>query len=425
MKAKTSRRRFLQSAGAAVGGAMAAPYFVPSGVLARAGRPGANERVTIGFIGAGGRGRQLMQQMPDGGRIAAVADCNLPRAREASQALSGGAWPVYQDYRRMFEREKLDAVVVAVTDHGRVLPCVHACQAELDVYAEKPLTVTVPEGRLMVEATRKYGRVFQVGTQQRSMEMNRFACAFVREGGLGRLTLVQACQYPGPTRYTGGPEEALPEGLDWDMWIGPTKLWPYSRELHHRWMHWWAFSGGEMTNWGAHGLDQVQWALGMDDTGPVETRPITPGQHGQVAFKYADGVEVRCELERGGPMGGAKFIGEKGSMVLDRNGFVTQPLDLVPERPPREVAEVWEGEGWKATLHMENWLDCIRTRGRPVSDVEIGHRSVSVCHLANLARDLGRKLEWDPQRERFVGDDEADRALHRPRREGYELPEKV
>lgn len=420
-----TRRRFLKNTVATTGAAFAAPYFIPSGVLARPGQPGANDRVIIGFIGSGGRGQLLMEQMPKGGKIVAACDCDLPRARHASQRFGEGKWSVYQDYRTMLEKEKLDAVVIATTDHGRPLPCIHACQAGLDVYAEKPLTVTIPEGRAMVNAARKYKRVFQVGTQQRSMEMNRYACELVRTGKLGKIKYVQTVQYPGPEKYQGGHEDPVPEGLDWDMWVGPTKLWPYANELRGRWMNWWAYSGGEMTNWGAHGLDQVQCALGTDDTGPIEIWPVTGGKDGKVTLKYASGIEVRCELEKGGPMGGAKFIGEKGSILIDRNGFVATPNELAKGRPPPEAAQIWEGHGWKATLHMANWLDCIKTREKPVSDVEVGHRSVTVCHLANVARQLGRKLHWDPEKERFNNDDEANTYIDRPRRKGYELPEKL
>ncbi len=419
---KMNRRGFLKQSAAAAGAAVAMPYYIPSGVLAKPGEPGANERVVIGFIGSGGRGQLLMEQMPKGGKIVAACDCDLGRARHASERFSQKKWPVYQDYRTMLEKENLDAVVVATTDHGRTLPCIHAMQAGLDVYAEKPLTVTIPEGRVLVNAARHYKKIFQVGTQQRSMEMNRYACELVRTGKLGKLKYAQTVQYGGPEKYEGGEKDPMPEELDWDMWVGPTKLWPYANTLRGGWMRWWAYSGGTMTNWGAHGMDQVQWALGKDDTGPTEIWPVTEGIHGKVTLKFADGIEVRAEMEQGGPMGGGKFIGEKGSIMIDRNGFVATPNELAKDRPPPEAAKIWEGHGWKATLHMDNWLECIKTRKKPVADVEIGHRSVSLCHLANVARQLGRKLKWDPAKERFIDDDKANAYIDRPRRKGYELP---
>ncbi|MCR4414306.1 MAG: Gfo/Idh/MocA family oxidoreductase [Thermoguttaceae bacterium] len=417
-----SRRRLLVHA---VAGGVSLPYLVPRTVLAAPGKPGANERVTIGVIGTGGRARLLIDQLPESGQIASVCDCYLRRAEEAAKQKQA-RWRIHQDHRRLLDEKDIDAVLVVTTDHGRVLPSIHACQAGKDVYAEKPLTLTIREGRVLVQAVRKYGRVFQVGSQQRSMEMNRFACEFVRSGGIGKIKLVQGINYTGPNRYQGLPEQPIPEGLDWDRWLGQAEMRPYNAALHFGWMGWRDFSGGEMTNWGAHGLDQIQWALGMDDSGPVEIWPVTPGPNGKVSYRYANGIEVRLELEKG-PHGGAIFTGDHGKIEINRNKFTTNPKDLVKNPPPEHLADKWRDEValWQARYHMENWIDCIKTRQRPVADVEIGHRSITVCHLANIARELGRRLQWDPQKEQFVGDDEADRYLSRPRRKGYELPEVV
>jgi predicted dehydrogenase len=413
----------LRRSAALAAAAVAAPAIVPSGALATTDRPGANDRVVIGFIGTGGRARQLMDHVPASGRIVAISDCYLQRMAETLQQ-KGTDWKTYQDHRRMIDREKLDAVVVATPDHARVLPCIHACQAGLDVYAEKPLTVTIAEGRVLVDAVRKYERVFQVGSQQRTMEMNRFACEFVRNGGVGKLRVVLGMNYPGPRCYTGLPEEPIPEGLDWDRWQAQAPWRPYNRQLHFGWMGWRAYSGGEMTNWGAHGLDQIQWALGMSESGPVEIWPVTEGPNGKVSVKYANGVVVRLELDQG-PMGGAIFAGDQAKIEINRNKFTTNPPDLVKDPPQPATAEIWEGPGWIARPHIQNWLDCIKTREKPNADVEIGHRSISVCHLANLARQIGRKLRWDPKTETFPGDEEANCYLDRPKRKGYELPNPV
>ena len=177
-----------------------------------------------------------------------------------------------------------------------------------------------------------YKRVFQVGTQQRSMEMNRIACEFVRSGGIGKVTLVQGMNYTGPRRYQGLPEQPIPAGLNWDAWIGQTEMRPYNQALQFGWMRWWDYSGGEMTNWGAHGLDQIQWALGMDDTGPVEFWPLEPirrDMNGKVAFRYANGITVRMELVETGPQGGGIFVGEKGKIEINRNKFTTNPKDII------------------------------------------------------------------------------------------------
>jgi len=417
---KLTRRDFLARGGAFLAGGFAAHRLLPSGVLAAPGIPGANDRVAIGFIGAGGRGRQLMKQLPKEGEIIAVCDCLLPRAEDAARQANAN-WIVYQDHRELLDVKAIDAVVVPTHDHGRALTCIHACQAGKDIYAEKPLTLTVREGRVLANAVRKYKRVFQTGSQQRSMEMNRFACAFVRSGGLGKVHTVQGCNYTGPG-VGDRPEQPIPAGLDWDRWCNATRLRPYHRDFHFGWMGWKYYSGGEMTNWGAHGIDQVQWALGTDGDGPVEMWPESEGTNGKVSFRYASGVLLKLELQSG-PMGGAIFLGEKGKLTIDRNVFQADPPDLIEDVPPPDAAKVWEGEGWVATLHQKNWLDCIKTRELPSADVEIGHRSISICHLANIARDVGRKLRWDPKRELFVGDDEANTHLDRPRRKGYEYPD--
>ncbi|MHC4175978.1 MAG: Gfo/Idh/MocA family protein [Planctomycetota bacterium] len=420
---RLSRRRFLGRTAAAAASGVAAPYFLAGGVLAAPGRPGANDRVIIGFIGTGGRARQLMDHVPAGGRIVAISDCYLQRYLDTLKEKKK-SWNTYQYYQKMLEAEKLDAVVVATPDHARVLPCIHACQAGLDVYAEKPLTLTVREGRVLVGAVRKHKRVFQVGSQQRTMEMNRFACELVRTGGIGKLRKVQGVCYTGPRDYQGLPEQPIPQGDDWDVWQSRTEARPFNHALQFGWMAWRAYSGGEMTNWGAHGVDQIQWALGKSLTGPVEIWPVTPGTHGKVSMRYADGIQVDYELQRG-PVGGGIFTGSEAKIEINRNKFVTNPPDFVKDPPDPAEAQSWEGPGWIARPHIQNWLDCIKTRERPNADVEIGHRSISVCHLVNIAREIGRRLRWDPDTETFPGDDEANAYLERPRRKGWELPDPV
>lgn len=423
-KRHLARRQFLQRGSASVVSGLAVATFIPRSVLAASDRPGANERVIVGVIGVGGRSRLLIDQLPEGAQVAAVADCFINRCEEAA-AKKQAKWRIHQDYRRLLEEKDLDAVIVGTHDHGRVLPAIHACQAGKDVYAEKPLTLYIAEGRVLVNAVRKHQRVFQVGTQQRSMEMNRVACEFVRSGGLGEIKAVQGINYTSSNPCPVLPEEPKPAGLDWDMWLGQTPMRPYNPKIHFGWMGWRDFSGGEMTNWGAHGLDQIQWALGMSETGPVELWPLEEGPKGAIAFRYVNGVTVRLDIPPGkGPQGGAIFVGSKGKIEINRNKFTTNPPGLITNLPSKEDVDKWRDEValWQARYHLQNWLDCIRSRQRPVADVEIGHRSVSLCHLANITRLVGRKLQWDPDKEQFLGDDEANRLVSRPRRQGYELP---
>ncbi len=420
---RCSRRRFLGHSATIGATGLAIPYVIPSGVLAAPGQPGANDRIVIGFIGTGGRARQLMDHVPADGRIVAICDCYRQRYVETLQQKQTN-WNTYQYYPEMFDKENLDAVVVATPDHARVLPCIHACQAGLDVYAEKPLTLTIAEGRALVNAARKYDRVFQVGSQQRSMEMNRFACELVRTGGIGAIKAVLGVNYTGPRHYTGLPSQPIPDGDDWNLWQSRTESRPFNQTLQFGWMQWSCYSGGEMTNWGAHGVDQIQWALGMSHTGPVEIWPTSEGPHGKVQMRYANGTVVRYELDSG-PSGGGVFVGEDCKIEINRNKFTTNPPDFVKDPPEPATARIWEGPGWIARPHIQNWLDCIKTREKPNADVEIGHRSISVCHLANIVRRIGRKLRWDPDRETFPGDDEANCYLQRPRRKGFELPDPV
>jgi predicted dehydrogenase len=383
----------------------------------------------VGAIGVGGRATLLLQQLPESAQIVALCDCNLPRA-EAFKAKTHGTWPVYQDYRKLLDRKDIDAVIVATGEFQRVVPCIHACQAGKDVYAEKPLTLYVREGRALVNAVRHYDRVLQVGSQQRSMAMNRVACELVRSGGLGKVLEVRAINYTGPeaSPATPFPKAAVPKSFDWNVWLNQAAWREFNPEWLG-WMRWRDFSGGEMTNWGAHGVDQIQWALGMDGTGPTELSPLSAGPNGKVAMRYANGVPVHFVLEQGhGPMGGAVFICEKGKLEINRNKFASNPPEIAAElRKQVDVAEEerkWSDELalWQARWHMQNWLDCIRSRNRPVADVEIGHRSISVCHLANIVRTVGRPLRWDPVREQFADGDQANSYLERSRRQGFELP---
>ena len=327
-------------------------------------------------------------------------------------------------------------MIVATQAFQRVLPCIHACQAGKDIYAEKPLSLDVHEGRVLVHAARKYDRILQVGTQQRSMEMNRVACEFVRTGGLGKIREVRAVNYNGPSPlprqgFSYYSPQPVPKGLDWDMWLNQAAWRPY----HEIWRGTWRDTrGGEMTNWGAHGIDQVQWALGTDDTGPVEMWPLENGYiddsfNGKVGMRYANGIELKFIQPTNGPLGGAIFIGEKGKLEINRNKFTSNPKEIAVELKKQvdvtEEEKKWSDEIalWQARWHMQNWLDCIKSRELPKSDVEIAHRSVTVCHLANITRFVSRRLRWDPTQELFDGDQEANWWVARPRRKKFALPE--
>jgi hypothetical protein len=278
--------------------------------------------------------------------------------------------------------------------------------------------------------------VVQHGTQQRTMEMNRFACEFVRDGGIGKIQAVECVNFKGPISYPaeGLPAEPVPEGVDWDLWQGQAPERPFNRRLFSHWTdgvgNWWGnwrdYSNSQLTGLGSHAFDMVQYALGMDETGPVEIWPIEEGPTARIRFRYANGVEVRLtfpdEEPRRGPQLGAIFVSEDCKIEINRNKFTTNPPDFIKDPPDPRLAEKWEGDGWVAKGHVENWFDCIRTRQKPNADVEIGHRTASLCQLLVITRQLGRRLKWDPDKEIFPGDEEANALLDRPRRRGWELP---
>ncbi len=414
-----NRRDFLK------GAAAAAPMIVPAGVLGRGGVPGPNDRINIGFIGAGGRATWLLknEEFP-GAQIVSVADCFLPRCQALVKAKpEAERWTKYHDYRKMFEKEKLDAVFVETTTHARGLIAIQAMQAGLDVYAEKPVSLTVEEGRALVKAARRYDRVVQVGTQQRSMPINIHASKLVREGSIGKVHTVVACNFFGPVRWTPQPAEKMPEGLDWEQWCNQTELRPYHGKLHYNWAHWWDYDGGGdswgVSGWGTHALDQVQCALGTDETGPVEMWPEEAKTDCRVTMRYAGGTLLKLEEPKKDSHDqlGASFYGEKGTIQILRGDFIAIPRDLKAGAP--DVLPEGPGEN---RYHIQNFFDCIRSRSKPNADAEIGHRSTTVCQLVNICRDLGRRLKWDPAAERF-DDEEANRMLSRPRRRGFELPQ--
>jgi predicted dehydrogenase len=284
------------------------------------------------------------------------------------------------------------------------------------VYAEKPLTLTIEEGRAVARAARRYRRVLQTGTQQRSIPINAWASRFIREGGLGNVHTVVACNFEGPQAWEPKPAQSLPDGLDWEQWVNQTELRPYHRDLQYRWAWYRDYDGGGqswgVTGWGTHALDQVQCALGTDDTGPVEISPL--------AMRYASGTVLKLDAEPRRATHedlGAIFIGEKGRIEILRGSIRADPPELARGAPE----ETPEGPG-ENRWHIENFLECMRTRRRTNADAEAAHRATTVCHLMNIVRELGRDLRWDPKRERFIGDAEADRRVARPRRKGYELP---
>ena len=432
---KTTRRVFLRN-GSAATLAAATPSIVARHVLSSPDAPGANEQIVLGIVGMGQRGNQLLANIPATGRVAAICDADSRKTADALKRHQA-SWKVHRDYRKMVEQRDLDTVIVCACDPHHVLAGIFACLAGKDVYCEKPLSLYIPEGRALVKAARKYGRVVQTGTQQRTMEMNRFACEFVRAGGIGQLEAVECVNFTGPIPYPaeGLPEEPAPHGMDWELWQGQAPGRPFNRQLFAHWTdrvgHWWGnwqdYSNGQLTGLGAHAFDMVQYALGADETGPVELWPVEDGPTARIHFRYANGAEVRLRFPDKepyrGPRLGAIFIGEKCKIEINRNKFTTNPPDFIKDPPNPKLSRKWEGDGWIAQGHVQNWFDCIKSRAKPNADVEIGHRTATVCQLLVIVRRLGRRLKWNPEKEEFVGDEQANKLLDRPRRDGWKLPD--
>jgi predicted dehydrogenase len=326
----------------------------------------------------------------------------------------------YKDFRDLIARKDIDAVCIATPDHWHAIPAVAACEAKKDIYCEKPLSLTIYEARAMANAVRKHDRVFQTGSMQRSSSEFLKACELVRNGAIGKVSQVIVDVGP-PSKPCDLPEEAMEPGLDWDLWLGPAPKRAYNSILSPRgvhknfpdWRNYREYSGGMMTDWGAHHFDIAQWGLGMDESGPVEIiPPEDPKEKKGLRYLYANGVEMIH-----GNSGGVLFIGDKGKILVNRGKFKAEPEELAAEYKPNALPI----KLYKSSSHQQDFLDCIRTRKRPICDVEVGARSVTVCHLGNLAYWNHRKLKWDPKAEKFLGDDEANTWINRDNRAPWKV----
>lgn len=455
---KIGRRAFLASTAATITG------YAAGGNAASAARrrESPNEIVNIGLIGLGGRCTRLAPaylNIPRM-RIVSVCDCfKLKVDSFLSKTGKGRNWKGYTDFRRMIEKENLDGVMVETTTHARAWVTCHAMATGMDVYIEKPMCLTVVEGRHMVNIARKYKRVTQVGTQQRSIPLNNWASDLVKNGAIGTVKEVLAPNFVGPVRWQPKPAESMPPGGSdnwWDIWTNQVELRPYHTELHRGWMKWWAYDPGGLSfgvsGWGTHSYDQIQRGLGTDETGPVEVVLEEPvrnmysgkfeerqptedetgaryyrgaknkfGPRAKVDMRYANGTELKLHLDGDwGPGLGCIFVGEKGKIEINRDKISANPRQLIQssDRPAHLAVP-------ETQPHIENWIECIKTRDRCTADIEYGQRSSTICYLVNIAREVGRvgeKLKWDPMAEHFTNCEKGNILLARARRRGYELP---
>ena len=417
-----NRREFLRTGSGLAAAAWLTGFARPTARSFAAVPP--SDAIRIGHIGVGNQGgNNLKALMPHTVAVCDVDSVRLAAAKERVEKATGRPCAAYSDYRQMLDSRDVDAVVVTVPDHWHALITVDACRAGKDVYCEKPLSLTIADGRAMVDAARKSGRIVQNGSQQRSDARFRLACELVRSGRLGKVHTVRAgisdVNFKGPPVADSAP----PPELDYDFWLGPAPAKPYNeKHVHYNFRFFWDYSGGQLTNWGAHNLDIAQWGLGTDDTGPIEitgrARYHAQGWYevpewSEVVYKYANGVTILCGQDH---PGGTEFEGPKGKIHVNRKQLRSDPPELIEQALTESDVHLEESDD-----HHANWLAAIRSRKLPICDVEIGHRSATVCHLGNIALRTGRPIRWDPEREAVIGDDEAQAMVARPYRAPWNL----
>jgi predicted dehydrogenase len=424
-----SRRKLIQCAAN-----LAVPLVVPRSVLGGPRYFSPGEKITIGFIGTGKMCFDFHLPTLLGFKdVQALAVCDVDTTRrKAAKRLVEDTYSkdnpkykgcdAYNDFRDILARDDIDAVVIATPEHWHAIPIVKACKAGKDVYCEKPLSLTLTEGQRIIQAARKHNRVVQTGSQQRSNVFGHFreACEFIRSGRIGKVKSVTV-GVGGPSKWCDLPKEKMEPGLDWNLWLGAAPTRPYNSILSPRgkhnhfplWRSYREYSGGPHADMGAHHYDIAQWALEMDGSGPIEIiPPADPNAQEGVRFLYANGVE----MTHGGPSG-CSFTGARGTLYIDRGALRSEPENIVSDRLSDREVHLYKSPG-----HHRDWIDCIRSRKRPIADVEIGARTAAIIQLGNLAYWHHRRLKWDPHKWQFVDDKEAEKWMDRERRAAWPLP---
>jgi predicted dehydrogenase len=434
---RSSRRDLLKALGVGTAAAVTLPKWFVEETLDAAQVPepkSANDKPNVALIGCGGRGNADANEAKRFCNIVAVCDLDDRHAQAAAQTFK--AQP-FKDFRKVLERDDIHAVITATPDHWHTLVNLAALKAGKDIYSEKPLTLTIDEGKHLVRAVRDSKRILQVGSQQRSDPKFRLACELVRNGRIGKLREVTVIL---PQGARGGPfqSRAVPKGLDWDMWQGQAPATDYvEQRCHNMFRYWWDYSGGTMTDWGAHHNDIALWGMGMDNSGPVSItgKPaveMVPGGYTafseyHVEYAYANGVLHHCistmddtgfgATVRKGPgtvHNGVRFDGSSGWIWVTRGELQASKKDILEEPLASDAQRLPVSND-----HKGNFFESIRTRKDPIAPVEAGHRSISVCHLGVMSMRMNRTLNWDPEKQQFVNDPDADKWLSRPQRAPY------
>lgn len=434
-----NRRRFLKTAANTAAAAIGFPYIVSSSALGKTGRPAPSNRITIGCIGLGGQGTYNMKGFMRNPDVQVVAVCDvytkhLKCGKDAVNKQYGNQDCVtYHDYRQLLACDDIDAVSVCTPDHWHALISIAAAKAGKDIYCEKPLANTIVESRAICDAVKRYGRVLQTGSHERSNDTVRFACELVRNGRIGKLHTIRINMPSKEWHHkeilrladTAFPQMPVPDGFDYNMWLGHT---PYEAYTERRCHFWWRFilnyGGGEMTDRGAHIIDIAQLGNAADDTGPVELQATGQRPSGglyDTFFKY----KFECNYANGVRMVGAdtgtrglKFEGTDGWIFIHIHGG---RLEAGPSSLLKEVIRPNEIHLGRSPGHRRNFLDAVKSRIDPIATAEIGHRTATICHLLNIAMLTGEKLKWDPQQERVTNSYAANRMLGRPMRSPWHL----
>lgn len=425
-----NRRNFLRNGALTIAGLT----VLPRNVLGGAGFVAPSDQINLGVIGCGAQGRwTLGPEFAKRANVVAAADCESRRlqamqelvekttAEAKGQAYKG--FKQYADYKEILARKDIDGVIIATPDHWHAVLTIEACRAGKDVYVEKPMAHSIEEGRAMANAVAKYNRVLQVGNMQRSWRNFRHACELVRNGYIGEIKAIQVAVGPPPVPYDL-PAQPVPSTLDWEKWIGPAPMNPYNDELappmekrvFPNWRNYREYGGGMVCDWGAHMFDIAQWAMGMDDSGPIEFIPADKAELKPLTMRYANGTVMTHEVFRKADGNAVRFIGDDGVIDISR-GF----LDTIPAKLADQEIGANEIRLYKSEDHYNDFLNAIKTRKQPLSTVEVGHRTASLCHIVNLCYEFNRKLVWNPEKEEFFMDNEANKRRGNPIRKPYSL----
>jgi predicted dehydrogenase len=434
---KTSRRDFLKRTAALSAGAVAFPYIIPAKALGRDGNTAPSNRLNMGCIGVGSQGTGNMSGFLGIQEFHVVAVCDVDRSHRMNakgivdQRYGNEDCADYNDFRELLDRDDIDVVSIALPDHWHAIPAIAAAKKGYDIYAEKPLALTIPQGRAMCDAVERYGTVWQTGSWQRSQEHFRRACEVVRSGLIGEVERVEVGLPTGPS-CGPQPEMPIPDGFDYDFWLGPAPSEPYTEKRCH-WDFRWIldYSGGQLTDWAAHHCDIANWGMGTEYTGPVAIRnakgffPKDGLWNAAVNYSfdaiYAPGASPVAP--NGFTMhvsnrnrGGTTFIGAEGRVWVDRGGWETEPATLKSASLGAGGVRLYESNN-----HARNWLECIHSRAKTVTPIEVAHRAIAIAHLGNIAMRLERDLAWDPAKEEFAGGPDAARMLDRSMRKPWHI----